>query len=374
MANPRDWIAVAALPGLGPVSIRRLTEQGWPADRILSSSDTELQQLGLHLAARQAVQQAQVEQGPCAQAWHETQDWLTRYTDAKLLTLDSPDYPALLKQCSDAPPVLFVRGNPDALHMPQLALVGSRQASRTGVAHAHAFSHALAQHGFVITSGLALGIDSAAHEAAVRQQKPTVAVFGTGIDRIYPRRNQHLAEAILAHGGAWVSELLPGADAHASHFPKRNRIISGLSLGVLVVEAAVRSGSLITARQAMQQGRAVFALPGHIHNPMSRGCHQLIREGATLTETEQDIVAELGALLGFIAERSEQTEVTSAVSKENLSEAEIKLLRHIDFSETDLDSLVCFSGLSAAELIPLLMRLELKGVIEQSPNGYSRIK
>ncbi len=373
MATPKDWIAVAALPGLGSVGIRRLSEQGWPADRLLSSNDAKWQQLGLQPAARRALQQFQAGKGPCVMAWQLAEDWLAHCPDAYLLTLACPDYPALLKQFPDAPPVLFVRGHPEALHLPQIALVGSRHASRAGLSHANAFARALTQHGFVITSGLALGIDSAAHEAAVRLEKPTIAVFGTGLDRVYPRRNQALAEAILANGGAWVSELLPGAQAHASHFPRRNRIISGLSLGVLVIEAAVRSGSLITARQAMQQGRAVFALPGHIHNPLSKGCHQLIREGATLAETEQDIVSELAALLGFLADASGSAETPPEVT-DTLSDEEAALLAQLDFSETDLDSLVCVTGLCAPELIPLLMRLELKGVIEQSPAGYSRIK
>ncbi|MFW1677406.1 DNA-processing protein DprA [Pontibacter sp. JAM-7] len=373
MAYPRDWIAAAALPGLGPVSLRRLAERGWPADRLLQASPSELTHLGLKPNACHALVQAKSGHGPVAEALQRTERWLERHHDASVLACNDADYPSLLKQLPDAPSVLFVRGDVSCLHLPQLAMVGSRHASRAGLQHAGAFAKALSQHGFTVTSGLAWGIDSAAHQAAVALQQPTVAVFGTGIDRIYPSRNQALAEAILACGGAWVSELLPGSQAHASHFPKRNRIISGLSLGVLVVEAALRSGSLITARMAMEQGRAVFALPGHIHNPMSKGCHQLIREGATLAETEQDIVTELGPLLGVLADTASRTE-HSELPSENLSSEELSVLNHVDFSASDLDSLMADTGLSATQLIPLLMQLELKGIIEQSPIGYCRIK
>ena len=198
---------------------------------------------------------------------------------------DDPAYPALLAELPDAPPLLFVAGDPTLLERPQLAVVGSRRASRNGLDNARAFSRSLAGAGFVITSGLALGIDGAAHQGALDANGKTVAVLGTGIERLYPQRHLSLAKQIVEHGGALVSELPLDCPPQASNFPRRNRIISGLSLGVLVVEASPSSGSLITARLAAEQGREVYAIPGSIHHPGARGCHQLIRQGAALVES-----------------------------------------------------------------------------------------
>lgn len=206
---------------------------------------------------------------------------------------DQPDYPSLLAQISDAPPLLFVAGTPGILEKPQLAMVGSRRASRPGMDTAAAFSRSLAGAGFVITSGLALGIDAAAHQAALDIGGQTVGVLGTGLEKFYPQRNRRLADAMIASGSAVLSEFPLDAGPTASNFPRRNRIISGLSLGVLVVEASVASGSLITARLAAEQGREVYAIPGSIHHPGARGCHQLIRDGAVLVETIEHILEAL---------------------------------------------------------------------------------
>jgi len=203
---------------------------------------------------------------------------------------DQPDYPALLAQISDAPPLLFVAGDPQILEKPQLAMVGSRRASRPGMDTAAAFSRSLAGAGFVITSGLALGIDAAAHQAALDVGGRTVGVLGTGLENFYPQRNRRLADAMIASGSAVLSEFPLDTAPSAGNFPRRNRIISGLSLGVLVVEASVASGSLITARLAAEQGREVYAIPGSIHHPGARGCHQLIRDGAVLVETIEHIL------------------------------------------------------------------------------------
>jgi DNA processing protein len=213
--------------------------------------------------------------------------------DQHLLMWDQPEYPALLAQISDPPPLLFVAGDPLILEKPQLAMVGSRRASRPGMDTAAAFSRSLAGAGFVITSGLALGIDAAAHQAALDVGGCTVGVLGTGLENFYPQRNRRLAQAMISQGSAVVSEFPLDAAPHASNFPRRNRIISGLSLGVLVVEASVASGSLITARLAAEQGREVYAIPGSIHHPGARGCHQLIRDGAALVETVEHILEAL---------------------------------------------------------------------------------
>ena len=206
---------------------------------------------------------------------------------------DQPGYPPLLAQLEDAPPLLFVAGDPSILERPQLAMVGSRRASRPGLDTAGAFSRSLARAGFVITSGLALGVDGAAHQAALDVGGRTVGVLGTGLENFYPQRHRALARAMIDQGSAVVSEFPLDTPARAEHFPRRNRIISGLALGVLVVEASVASGSLITARLAAEQGREVYAIPGSIHHPGARGCHQLIRDGAVLVESVQHILETL---------------------------------------------------------------------------------
>ena len=203
---------------------------------------------------------------------------------------DDLDYPALLAEIPDPPPLLFIAGDRALLDRPQLGMVGSRRASKPGLDTAKAFARSLAGAGFVVTSGLALGIDGAAHQGALDVKGATIGVLGTGIEKLYPQRHRQLAANMVAEGGAVISELPLDAPPHASNFPRRNRIISGLSLGVLVVEASVASGSLITARLAAEQGREVYAIPGSIHHPGARGCHQLIREGAILVETVEHIL------------------------------------------------------------------------------------
>jgi DNA processing protein len=216
-------------------------------------------------------------------------------------------YPPLLREIPQAPPVLFVHGDPDCLRVPQLAMVGTRNPTPSGRETARQFAAHLAGAGMIITSGLALGIDAAAHQGALAGGGRTIAVMGTSLDRVYPAKHRDLARAI-AERGALVSELPTGTPALAENFPRRNRLISGLALGVLVVEAALQSGSLITARLALDQGREVFAIPGSIHNPLAKGCHALIRQGAKLVETANDIVEELGALAAVNGERRRTTQ------------------------------------------------------------------
>ncbi len=299
-----------------------------------------------------------------------------------VLVRGSPDYPLLLESTVRPPALLFVRGDVTCLSLPQLAVVGSRRASRGGLENAQAFSKLLAASGFAITSGLALGIDAAAHRAALTSGR-TVAVMGTGWDRIYPRSHRALGEAIVAGGGAVVSEFAAGVPPLRSNFPRRNRIISGLSCGVLVVEAAVRSGSLITARYALEQGREVFAIPGSIHNPQARGCHQLIREGALLVEEAGQIVEQLGSLLG-IAQQSlslslplqDQEQAHSAAagaSRASFTPAQQRVLAVLGHDPMPFDQLLADSALSVAELNAELMALELTGHIEQHAGMVSRV-
>ena len=294
-------------------------------------------------------------------------DWLA--TDGhSLITLDSPDYPPLLREIPARPLVLFIVGDPGALVLPQLAIVGSRSATPGGLQNAESFGHCLAGAGFCITSGLAEGIDGAAHRGALRAGGRTVAVCGTGLDRIYPRRHAGLARDIAA-SGALVSEFAPGTGPAPGNFPRRNRIISGLSLGTLVVEAAVRSGALITANFANEQGREVFAVPGSIHSPQSRGCHRLIRDGARLVETATDIVDELGGLLqqlGLLAAPRGQRGDDAA---RTLAAGPRRVLEALGWDPVDMDTLVIRSGLTPAELSSMLLPLELEGLVRSLSGG-----
>lgn len=272
------------LPELGPARFRKLLEAFGSASKAIGAPASAWRSLGLPVACADARRSAEVRDG----ASHALR-WLER-PGQHLSMWDQPDYPALLGEISDAPPLLFVAGDRAILEKPQLAMVGSRRASRPGMDTATAFSRSLASAGFVITSGLALGIDAAAHQAALDVGGHTIGVLGTGLEKFYPQRNRRLADAMIASGSAVVSEFPLDAGPTASNFPRRNRIISGLSLGVLVVEASVASGSLITARLAAEQGREVYAIPGSIHHPGAKGCHQLIRDGATLVETIEHIL------------------------------------------------------------------------------------
>lgn len=284
-----------------------------------------------------------------------------------LLDTDA-DYPPLLAEISGAPPLLFCRGDATVLARPQLAIVGSRNASPAGLALARSFAADLAAAGFVITSGLALGIDAMAHEGALAANGHTVAVLGSGADRIYPRRHAGLAERVRARG-CIVSELLPGTEPLPGHFPQRNRLISGMALGVLVVEAAPDSGSLITARFAAEQGREVFAIPGSIHSPLSRGCHQLIREGAILVETSAQI---LDALAHFARAPGPVTADLFAglpAERSKLSAEETRLLGAMSPAGSAIDDLAERTGLAAAATSRLLNELLLRGAVHVLPGG-----
>lgn len=288
-----------------------------------------------------------------------------------LLTLSDANFPPLLHEAGDPPPLLFLKGDASLLTLPQVAIVGSRQPSLAGKADAQAFASELAEVGLIITSGMARGIDASAHAGALRVQGKTIAVLGTGADRPYPRENSRLYAEIVARGGLIVSEFLPGSLPLAMHFPRRNRIISGLSLGVLVVEAAPESGSLITARLAAEQGRSVWALPGSRHNPQAQGCLKLIREGATAITSSQHILEDLPPMMGFLRAQT-AAKITEPVQPV-LDRDVLCVLEALAYERRHADWLIMTTGQAAASVLRALSVLELAGLIAAVPGGYERL-
>ncbi|MBI5041797.1 MAG: DNA-protecting protein DprA [Gammaproteobacteria bacterium] len=355
----REWLAVLSAPGIGPVSFTRLLEQIADPDQLLAGA---LGCAELPVATRAYLRAAD---------WSVIEQdliWAEQNSN-HILRLNSADYPSLLREIPGPPPLLYVHGHVEALHTPQLAMVGSRNPSAGGQETARAFAAHLAGVGLTITSGLALGIDAASHAGALDSNGTTIAVMGTGLDRVYPARHRDLAHDIVSRGGALVAEFPIGTGPRPENFPRRNRIISGLSLGTLVVEAAPRSGSLTTARHAVEQGREVFAIPGSIHNPLARGCHALIRQGAKLVETAEDILEELG----MFAESRPCTSPPWPAAPDTLTQDQTQLLDYMGFDTVSIDQLVARSGLTAAAVSSMLLILELDGrVISQAGGRYVR--
>ena len=292
--------------------------------------------------------------------------------EVQILHAQMDDYPPLLREVKRAPPLLYVKGSVEALSLPQLAIVGSRSPSALGRELALDFACSLANMGLSITSGLALGIDGFAHRGALSKDPTgaglTIAVMGCGLNRVYPLRHRGLAAEIVASGGAIVSEFPMQTPAHAHNFPQRNRIVSGLSCGTLVIEAAVRSGSLITARLAAQQGREVFAIPGSIRNPLAKGCHSLIRDGAKLVEQAEDILEELGSVIETF-KTAQRIDTTKPV----LSAREQIVLDAIGYEVTDTDLIAERCAMGHAELSGVLLRLEMQGLVDNVGLGYMRM-
>jgi len=363
------WIRLARAPGIGARTTLALLEAFGSADAICSASPARLRSAGLGNQAIEAL--ASVD----AAALSNDLRWLNEASDHLLLAITDPGYPELLRQIPDPPAWLFLKGDPDLLHHPQLAIVGSRNPTRGGRENATEFSRELAGQGLGITSGLASGIDAAAHEGALAADGMTLAVVATGLDRVYPASNRELAHRI-ADRGLLVSEFPPGTEPRAGHFPSRNRIISGLSFGVLVAEATEKSGSLITARLATEQGREVFAIPGSIHNPLARGCHRLIRQGAKLVEQASDILEELAPFIAASTLADAGASPDSAPRKEEqpLDEEYRRLLEIIGYDPISVDEIIRQSGLTAAEVSSMLLLLELQGHVESfSGNRFCRI-
>jgi len=354
------WLALLRTPGVGCRTFLSLLQTHTPA-QLYTESTSALSALGLKSAIIHSIKDLD---------WTTIDydlSWLAQNNNGAI-TFNDPDYPAQLKEIADPPPILFVRGNSGLLSLPQIAIVGSRNPSSLGEETAYNFAKILSQRGFVITSGLALGIDGASHRGALAAQGYTIAVAGTGLDRVYPARHKDLATEIVKTG-LMISEFPPGTTAKANHFPRRNRIISGLCQGLLVVEAAKQSGSLITARMALEQNREVFAIPGSIHNPLARGCNALIRDGAKLVETTQDILEELSQYY----QQDEKIEPTAMQSTLDLEQQ--TLLNRVMFSPTSIDNLVENTGISVEVISSMLLILELQGYLEATAGGcYMRIK
>jgi DNA processing protein len=326
------------------------------------------------------------ESHPEIQRLREQQGWLHQQ-GIHLVDTQNDYYPSLLREVKRAPVLLYVWGDPTLLNLPQVAIVGSRNPTASGRQNAAAFARDLASAGFVITSGLALGIDVAAHQGALESHGRTLAVLGTGINQIYPARHVCIAEQIAAQGGAVVSEFPLGTGALPANFPQRNRIISGLSCGVLVVEAAIKSGSLITARYALQQNREVFAIPGSLQNPLSRGCHALIKEGAKLVECAEDVVDELHSLLAY--KRSELsvvsipqqacldlpiTDQANLLKPAQTTPHEAAILACFEYDAVTFDAIAEHTQLPIGDVMASLLTLELKGLVANLGHGYALIR
>ncbi len=357
-----DWLQVSFASGIGPRGFARLLEHFGEPGRVLSAGRTALREAGLRPETIQSLLE------PDLQAIDQTLSWLDT-EGAHVLTLLDAAYPPLLKEIRDPPPLLFVQGDPRLLQDPQIAIVGSRNPTPSCVETTEAFAEYLAGCGLVITSGLALGVDGAAHRGALRAGR-TIAVLGTGPDRVYPARHRDLARHISS-AGALVSELRPGIGPEGRNFPRRNRLISGMSLGTLVTEAAMKSGSLITARCAGEQGREVFALPGSIHNPMARGCHALIREGAKLVETARDIFEELapGIRAALTADEPPAAPESTEGVGQVLDPEYRQLLDAMGYDPVAADDLIQRTGLAAKSVASMLLLLELQGAVSSVPGG-----
>ncbi len=346
------WLRLTAVPGIGGEAQRKLLKAFGLPPAIFSASAAELAGVvGCELAQQLLHHDAgaDIEAGLT---------WASQ-TGNRIVTLADAEYPRALLDQPDPPVLLYAKGRIDLLNCPALAVVGSRNATRQGEVNAEAFAEALAAAGITIVSGMALGIDAAAHRGALKSDASTIAVIGTGPDRIYPARNQDLAR-VLAERGLIISEFAVGTPPLANNFPRRNRIIAGLGLGCLVVEAAQRSGSLITARLAAEAGREVFAIPGSIHSPLSRGCHALIRQGAKLVESAQDILEELRW----------ETALSSSKSTDSADKAgEAALLALLGHDPCSVDTLIERSGLTPDAVLAMLMMLELDIRVAQLPGG-----
>ncbi|MEK7779534.1 MAG: DNA-processing protein DprA [Pseudomonadota bacterium] len=356
------WLNLNLIDGLGDESIRRLLVALSSPEAIFSASQSILQSIVKPSIAKL------IQQGPDRSKVTSALKWL-KDPNNTIITLADADYPASLLNISDPPPLLYLKGRRELLRHPALAVVGSRNATPQGLLNAENFSQAASDAGLCIVSGLALGIDTAAHQGGLRGTASSIAVVGTGLDIVYPAKNHTLAHQ-LAKEGALISEFPLSTPAIGRNFPRRNRIISGISQGCLVVEAALQSGSLITARQALEQGREVMAVPGSIHSPLSKGCHALIKQGAKLVENTQDILDELD----YAPSQKDHNDSLKKQPTPIDSPQNSLLLTHLGYDIVNIDTLCSRSGLTAEVVSAMLLTLELEGQVSSLPGGcYQRI-
>lgn len=362
------WLALHRIRGLGPIGQRKLLDAFPTVKQIFSADDSTLKKTGLNKKSRASVYQPDWETIEADLVWLDM-------PDHHLITINDEAYPTLLREIPDPPVVLFAHGCPEVLKTIQIGIVGSRNPDTAGRKTADEFARELVYAGATVTSGLALGIDGCSHQGALNANGYTIAVTGNGLDMIYPARHKTLAEKIVDNG-ILVSEFSPGTKPVAANFPRRNRIISGMSTGVLVIQAALRSGSLITARYAMEQGREVFAIPGSIHNPLAKGCHTLIKQGAKLVESVNDIIEELGFLATVVIDEniSRKYDVKNNHYEEKLDVDYKVLLDTMAYDPISVDRLIELTGLTTDSVSSMLLILELRGLVVSQAGGiYMRV-
>ncbi|MCB1985785.1 MAG: DNA-protecting protein DprA [Burkholderiales bacterium] len=355
-----SWLRLCLIKGVGDESIRQLLVAFGTPDAVLTAPEAALERVVKKSIAKLIKNGADSKKVTGALAW------LKDPVNA-IITFADNDYPSQLLNIADPPPLLYFKGRRELLNKPALAVVGSRNATPQGLSNAEAFAESISNAGICIISGMALGIDTAAHRGGMLGVSASIAVVGTGLDIVYPAKNHQLAHK-LAKEGALISELPLGTPAIGRNFPRRNRMISGMSRGCLVVEAALRSGSLITARQALEQGREVLAIPGSIHSPLSKGCHALIKEGAKLVESTQDILDELNYPV------TQKKQSASESVDFDLSNENMLLLKCLGHDVVDVDTICMRSGLTVESVSAMLLTLELDGYIASLPGGcYQRV-
>ncbi len=362
------WLNLALVPGIGPKTMQAISEEKCPASQVYELDEAQLRVLGI---SKKSITHLQLyPPNKPSKEVENTLEWAQKDKHYLLTQLDDV-YPDRLRQIASAPALLMVKGEIDVLQYEQLAIVGSRHPTQAGIVQAYEFAEQLTHMGLTITSGLANGIDASAHQGALQAGGVTLAVLGSGLNKVYPRQNQALSDEICERG-ALISEFALDSAANPGHFPRRNRIVSGLSMGTLVIEATLKSGSLITARQALEQNREVFAIPGPINNPQKSGCHHLIRQGATLVESVEHIAQELRW-------QHDAQESLAAVKPKNrfanvdMSPTEQTLIKALDYDGANLDELVRRTQLPVSQLNVLLMDFELSGLVRQQQGDYSLI-
>ncbi|WP_096279070.1 DNA-processing protein DprA [Marinobacter sp. LV10R510-11A] len=376
-----QWLFLTCLPKFGRTWRRAMLATIPDLTDLLTRNPATLKALGLHgeTVAGILAWQQQDEANTVVKAVRQILLDCEQHA-IELVSWQHPHYPEVLRHIHDAPLVLYVRGDSSLLSREQIGIIGSRNATPAGLDHARRFAAELSKRGLLITSGLALGVDGAAHAGALDAGHATVAVVGCGLDRVYPNQHRRLCERVIGNGLV-ISEYPPGTPARAAHFPQRNRIISGLSRGILVVEAGLKSGSLITARLALEQGREVFAIPGSIHSPVARGCHDLIKQGARLVDQVDDILEELGAAWSLSARSAlpvlgatNATEEAPAASVLGALDCrEIAVFEALGYDPQSTDALCSATGLPANQLVQSLLLLELDGLVSAAPGGFQKI-